>query len=124
MKFFVLALTALTLVACSNEADVASYNLSQSADNFGVVRRIVFVNGITDKYLLEIEGLCSIGDGKPPHSIGVTCKTGPNAYKKHYLGISNNVTWFAEQMEDAKVNVYHYKVTFNPSTIIPYVDVR
>lgn len=118
------ALTALTLAACSNEADVASYNLSQSADNFGVNRRIIFVNGITDKYLLSIEGLCSIGEGKAPKSVGVTCKVGPTQYKKHYLGLSDNVTYFAEQLEDAKVSVYHYRVTFNPSTVVPSIDVR
>jgi hypothetical protein len=121
-----LALLAIAtgLAACSNEADVASQNLSQSADNFGVNRRIVFVNGITDKYLLSIEGLCSIAPGSAAKSVAVTCKTGQGQYKKHLLGLSDNVTYFAEQLEDAKVSVYHYKVTFNPATIVPSIDVR
>lgn len=29
----------------------------------------------------------------------VTCKTGDGEYKKHYLGISDNVTYFVEQLD-------------------------
>ena len=54
---------ALSLAAC-NAADTASRNISYESDNFKVMRRIVFVNGITDKYLLSIEGLCSITKDK------------------------------------------------------------
>lgn len=119
------AVMGLALAACSNEADVASQNLSQAADNFGISRRIVFYNGITDKYMLEIEGLCSIGKGdSTPKEITVTCKTGPNDYKKHFLGLSDNVTFFSEQLDGAKVSTFHYRVTFNPTTIVPSVDVR
>jgi hypothetical protein len=116
---------ALALGACSREADVASYNISQAADNFGINRRIVFYNGITDKYMLEIEGLCSIGKGDSvPKEITVTCKTGPSEYKKHFLGLSDNVTFFSEQLDQAKVSAFHYRVTFNPATIVPSIDVR
>ena len=119
------AAAAAYLASCSNEADVASTNLSQAADNFGINRRIVFYNGITDKYLLEIEGLCSIGRGSSvPKEITVTRKTGPSDYKKHFLGLSDNVTFFSEQLDQAKVSAFHYRVTFNPATIIPSVDVR
>ena len=56
-KYLLLAAIGLAVgvSACSREADVASYNLSQAADNFGINRRIVFYNGITDKYMLEID---------------------------------------------------------------------
>jgi hypothetical protein len=113
------------LTGCSNEADVASSNISQAADNFGINRRIVFYNGITDKYMLEIEGLCSIGSGSSiSKEITVTCKTGPSEYKKHFLGLSDNVTFFSEQLDSAAVSTFHYRVTFNPATIIPSIDLR
>lgn len=54
-------LSLATLAACERPADVASRNLSYAADRFEVIRRIVFFNGITDKYLMSIEGLCSLG---------------------------------------------------------------
>lgn len=116
------AISAVALSACSREADVASYNLSREADRFQVNRRIVFFNGITDKYLMTIEGLCSLGNSDKPREITVTCKTGQSSYKKHFLGLSDNVSFFAEQLEDQKVSTYHYKVVFRPQTILPSVE--
>lgn len=114
----------LFLTACTSEADVASYNVSKSADQFEVVRRIVFYNGITGDYILSVEGLCSLGNSDKDGQLSVTCKTGNSSYKKHFLGLSDNVTYFAEQLEAAKVSPYHYKVIFKPSTIIPDIDIR
>ena len=101
-----------------------SYNLSNDSDNFCVMRRVVFVNGITDKYLLSIEGLCSITKDKEDAQLEVTCKTGDGEYKKHYLGIPDNVTYFVEQMDPASVDTYHYKVQFRPEELLPDVDVQ
>ena len=56
--------------------------------------------------------------------MSVTCKTGPTAFKKHFLGLSDNVTFFAEQLESKDVSVYHYRVIFKPQTIIPDIDFR
>lgn len=117
-----LALTGL-LAACS-DADVASSNLSKAADNFEIMRRVVFYNGITGGYILSIEGLCSLGNYDKAGTLSVTCKTGPAQYKKHFLGLSDNVTFFAEQVDPAGVDVYHYRVFFKPSAILPNVDVR
>lgn len=113
----------LSLGACT-PAQTASYNLSNDSDNFRVMRRVVFVNGITDKYLLSIEGLCSIEKDKEDAQLEVTCKTGDNEYKKHYLGISDNVTYFVEQMDPASVDTFHYKVQFRPEELLPDVDVQ
>lgn len=117
------ALAALSVAAC-NDADVASHNISRAADNFEISRRVVFYNGITDSYMLTIEGLCSLGNNDKPRELTVTCKTGPKAYKKHFLGLSDNVTFFVEQLEAAAVSAYHYRVVFKPQTIIPDVDFR
>lgn len=113
----------LSLGACT-PAQTASYNLSNDSDNFRVMRRVVFVNGITDKYLLSIEGLCSITKDKEDAQLEVTCKTGDGEYKKHYLGISDNVTYFVEQMDAVSVDTYHYKVQFRPEEMLPDVDVQ
>lgn len=111
------------LGGCTDDgADVASENLSKAADNFEVPRRIVFFNGITDTYLLTIEGRCSI-----THETGqleVTCKTGDKQYKKHFLGLSDNVSYFVEQSESIDVSEYHYRVTFRPEVIVPDIDLQ
>lgn len=124
-NLLIIALSALGLLtACERPADVASRNLSYAADRFEVNRRIVFFNGITDKYLMSIEGLCSIGNYDKSRELSVTCKTGANDYKKHFLGLSDNVSFFAEQIEDVKVSTYHYKVVFRPETIVPDVNLE
>ena len=124
MKIKYLAITALLGLTACNEADVASQNLSTAADNFQINRRIVFYNGITDTYMLTIEGLCSLGNSDRDGQLTVTCKTGPEAYKKHFLGLSDNVTYFVEQLDAANVSPYHYKVIFRPAQIIPDIDLK
>jgi hypothetical protein len=121
-KLIALGLVAGLLVGCAPDADIASRNLSRAADMFEIERRIVFYNGITSEYILTIEGLCSIGSGTSVESVAITCKTGQNEYKKHFLGLSDNVTYFAEQLEYAQVGVYHYRVIFKPQSILPNID--
>lgn len=112
------------LTGCARDADVASRNISIAADNFEVTRRIVFYNGITGEYVLVVEGLCSLGNDDPEYQLSVTCKTGPDSYKKHFLGLSDNVTYFAEQIETSQVDVYHYRVIFKPASIVPDIEVK
>ncbi len=124
MKRIIPALAMLALAACDNDANVASRNLSKAADQFEITRRIVFYNGITGDYILSVEGLCSLGNNDTAQRLSVTCKTGPNDFKKHFLGLSDNVTFFAEQIEPAKASVFHYRVIFKPAAIIPDIDFR
>jgi hypothetical protein len=125
-KFIVTMLAAVTVcgvAGCSSDADVASGNISKDADNFKVNRRIVAVNGITDKYILSVEGWCNIKVDSADHQLEVTCKVG-GGYKKHFVGLSDNTTYFVEQLDAANVSTDHYKVIFKPETIIPDVEAR
>jgi hypothetical protein len=124
MKKMTTVILAFGLLVGCNDADVASRNVSKAADNFEVNRRVVFYNGITGDYILTIEGLCSIGNNDTAGKLSVTCKVGPSSLKKHFLGLSDNVTFFAEHLEPTKASVYHYRVVFKPSVIIPDIDVR
>jgi len=119
-----LGLAALVVVGCDSDADVASANLSKAADQFEIGRRIVFYNGITDSYMLTIEGFCSLGNSDDPGELTVTCKTGPDEYKKNFLGLSDNVTYFVEQLDPADVSTQQYRVIFKPSVIIPEIDLQ
>lgn len=115
------AAVAALVGGCSRDADVASRNLSVAADQFELQRRIVFYNGITGGYMLAIEGLCSLGNDDKAGRLSVTCKVGPAAYKKHFLGLSDNVTFFVEQLEPSPVSPYRYRVVFKPDVIVPDV---
>jgi len=114
---------AIGVSACS-DADIASQNISKAADMFEINRRVVFYNGITGDYILSVEGLCSLGNNDKAREVTITCKTGPKAFKKHFLGLSDNVTFFAEQLETVDVSTYHYRVIFKPQTILPDIDFR
>ncbi len=114
---------ALGLGACT-DAEMASQNISKAADYFEINRRIIFYNGITDNYMLTIEGRCSIKKDNQDNQLEVTCKTSPTEYKKHFLGISDNVTYFVEQLEYANVSTYQYRVVFKPSAIMPDIEVK
>ena len=113
---------ALALGACSSDADVASKNLSKAAEQFEIERRVVFFNGITDEYMLTIEGRCSIADQAT--QLEVTCKLGPDQFKKHFLGLSDNVTYFVEQLEAADADEFRYRVIFKPESIVPNIDLE
>lgn len=112
--------TGLALTSCSSDADVVSENISKESDQFRINRRIVFYNGITDKYMLTIEGFCSIAPGD--RKLDVTCKTGSDQYKKHFLGLSDNVTFMVEQLDSANVSPDHYTVIFKPEVIVPSIQ--
>jgi hypothetical protein len=117
----ILAATAL-LSGCNDDADIASRNLSKAADNFEIVRRVVFYNGITGDYILSVQGLCSVSNNG--RSVAFTCKNDEGKYVKHMLGLSDNVTYFSEQLSASDVSVYQYRVTFKPDVILPDINIR
>jgi len=122
-KLLLLLIPVLLFTGCS-DADIASSNLSKAADQFEIDRRIIFYNGITGEYMLTIEGRCSLGNFDSANELSVTCKTGEKEFKKHYLGLSDNVTYFMEQLEPKGVDVNHYRVIFKPTSILPDIDLE
>jgi hypothetical protein len=118
----VVALAGLT--GCMSDADIASENVSKAADNFEVGRRVTVVNGITDKYLLVIEGYCSLGNSDKEREISVTCKdvTGYGGFKKYFVTLSDNVIVLTEQLQASQVSTERSRVVFKPESIIP--DIR
>jgi len=124
-KFIGLGVAALStcfvLSACTSEADTANQNLSKAADNFEVPRRIVGINGITDKVLFSVEGFCSItNDG---NKLDVICKVNKDGtVERTTLGLSDNVTYVSTQLGGVKVDLFRPRVIFRPETIVPNID--
>ena len=121
---FIAIFFSIALSGCAMDADVVSENLSKDANMFRVNRRIVFYNGITGEYMLQIEEYCSLGNNDTERQRTVTCKVGNDKYKKHFLGLSDNVTYFAEQIESKEEDPNHYKIISKPSTIIPDIEIK
>jgi hypothetical protein len=112
----------LALTACSSQSDTVSHNISNDADNYRIYRDIVFYNGITDKYIAEFKGYCSLGNDDKSGELTYTCKVGPDTYIKNFLGLSDNVTYFALQTVPSTADPYHYEVNFTPETVIPDIQ--
>lgn len=118
-KLILLTMVLLTILlsACS-AAETVSHNISKDSDEFRVTRRVVFYNSLTDTYIMEMIGNISV-DIDRDNVIEVIAKVGPDKYQKHYLGLSDNVTYTVEQLGTSDVSEYDYKLIFKPEKIIP-----
>ena len=119
-KFIAVTLAASVLAASvtgCREVDKVSYNVSQEADNFNVIRRLVVINARTDKPMFELVGAFSFELHN--RRIIATVETGKNQYKKYSVGLTDWTLWSVEDLEGASVDKYHYEVNFLPEMIIP-----
>lgn len=115
------AVGAITLASCSSsDADLASGNLSKAAEQFEVNRRITVVNGVTDKYVMLVEGRCSLEF--PEGRTEIVCKLENGTFVKHHVIMSDNVFIMSEQINGTVVDTDQYRVIFKPEVIIPNVD--
>lgn len=121
---FAMAFMLIAMLSGCTDASVASRNLSKGADQFEIFRRVVFYNGITDEYILMVEGYSSIKVDTVGNQLELTVKTGPGSFMKHFLGLSDNVTYFVEQIDPAMVETGQYRVIFKPSAIIPSIELK
>ena len=113
---------ALALAGCNDDATVARRNMTKAADNFELMRRIVFYNVRLGQNVVTVEGKCSIeyGSGRTEY----ICKVGDGKFIRNFLSDSNDIVAIVEQMDSVPVNVYHFRRTFKPQTIIPDIDFR
>jgi len=114
-------LTVVLLTACS-EADKVNYNMSKQADYFECERRITVYNARTDKVIFEAEGYMSISNNASKELV-ITCKTGPNAYKKNYVYLNDYTLYAVEDITGTHTDPYHYKFYFH-TEVLPSIEVR
>lgn len=124
ITIFILVLVAIFTTGCTSNADKVAKNISTEAEQFKVQRRIIGVNGITDKVEFVVEGRCSIeGDGLGNlAALIVICKQGPHDYRKHYIGMSDNMFFISTQLKGIDVSEYRTKVILKPQNIVPDLD--
>jgi hypothetical protein len=119
----VLIMGGLFMVGCDTQADRVSYNLSKEADSFNIVRQLTVINGITGDTLFQMSGRLSIDADVEDSQLEVVVEYEKGEYKKHFIGLSDNVTYVVEQLEVESVSNYKYTLNFNPKMWIP-VDVK
>ena len=124
--WFAAALLVCCVLAGCTEAERASYNLSQEADNFNDVRQITVINCLQGDVLFQMTGKMSITADPADNQLEVIVEDENGEYKKHFIGLSDNVTYVVEDITAENVSEYHYTLNFNPKMWIPvqvgYVD--
>ncbi|MDE7446151.1 MAG: hypothetical protein K2N15_10705 [Lachnospiraceae bacterium] len=118
--FLVLAVAASMLIGCSTESERVSYNLSQQADNFNVVRQLTVINCIEGDVLFQMTGKMSIKADTADNQLEIIVEDG-GTYVKHFVGLSDNVTYVVEDLHLGAnaVSKYRYTLNFNPNMWIP-----
>jgi len=116
-------LTMCIVIFCitgCRESAVVSMNISKEADNFNVVRRLTVINARTDSPMFELVGAFSLWNNDNDELV-ITCQTGPNEFKKHYVYLNKEWTLYVvEDLSGADVSPYHYEVNFLPEMIVPF----
>jgi len=116
---FIALMSLLMLTGCESEAEKVSYNLSQEADNFNVVRQLTVINCIEGDVLFQMTGKMSINADTEDNQLEAIVEDEDGSYKKHYIGLSDNVTYVLEDLGDNDVSKYKYTLNYNPKMWIP-----
>ena len=106
------------MVGCT-EANTVSTNISREADNFNVTRRLVVINGRTDTIIFSLVGNFSLTVDQEENQLEVIAEVRDGVYRKHFIGLSDEIQYFVEDVGDNEVSKYRYEVEFMPEKVIP-----
>lgn len=119
------AFFSLTITACT-EAERVSYNISKDADNFNQIRQLTVINCIKGDILFQMTGKMSITADVGENQLEIIVEDEYGRYKKHFVGLSDNVTYVVEDITSDTTDKYQYQLNFNPNMWIPvkpeYID--
>lgn len=120
-KVLALLLSVSTMFAFSgcSEASKVSHNLSLEADNFNDVRQVTVINCLQGDVLFQMTGKMSITADTSDNQLEVVVEDEKGEYKKHFIGLSDNVTYVVEDITAGDVSKYKYTLNFNPEMWIP-----
>lgn len=114
----IVLLAMVMLIGCT-EASNVSYNVSQEADNFNVLRRFAVINTRTDKVEFELIGAFSLDASEYP-KVSVIVEKEDGSYYKHIIGLNDDTFYVVEDLGGAEVNKYKYEVNYIPEQIVPF----
>lgn len=115
----IVAMAVLALTGCDTEASRVSYNLSQQADNFNDIRQITVINCLQGDVLFQMTGKISITADTTDNQLEIIVEDENGEYKKHFIGLSDNVTYVVEDITTGDVDKYKYTLNFNPKMWLP-----
>lgn len=113
-----LVLSMLVLLCGCQQSERVAYNISKEADNFNITRRLAVINARTDQPIFELVGNFALSNSN--NELVITCQTGPDAYKKHYVYLNEWTLYVVEDVGGADVTPYHYEINFLPEMFVPF----
>lgn len=122
IAFATVVVAAVLMVSCS-KADRVSHNLSREADEMNITRKVTVINGITNQTIFQATGQMSIEYVEERKQLNIIALDDEGNYKKHIIGISDNVSYVVEDVTGMKGIDTKYRMYFNPNMILP-VDVK
>lgn len=105
---------------CDTQANRVNSNITEEAENFNVYRRVTVINCIKGDTLFEIEGRMNIDADRSDNQLEIIVEVEDNKFKKHFIGLSDNVTYTVEDISGSEVSKYHYEINYNPNMWIPF----
>lgn len=112
--------SAVVFSGCEDESIRVNENITQQAQNFNVYRRVTVINCIKGDTLFTMEGLMNIEADRKDNQLEIIVETDKGEYKKHFIGLSDNVTYTVEDISGSQVSKYHYEINYNPNMWIPF----
>ena len=122
-KILILCVLFLVFVAftgCDTEANRVNYNITEEAENFNVYRRVTVINCIKGDTLFSMEGRMNIEADTADNQLEIIVEVADGEYKKHFIGLGNNVAYTVEDISGSEVSKYHYEINYNPNMWIPF----
>ena len=112
--------TCFLFAGCDTESERVDYNITTEAENFNVYRRVTVINCIKGDTLFSIDGRMNINADTKDHQLEITVEVAEGKYKKHFIGLSDNVTYTVEDISGSEVSKYHYEIKYNPNMWLPF----
>ena len=121
-KFIMICLLFVMLYSLTGctEAEKVQYNLTKEADNFNIVRQLTVINCLQGDVLFQMTGKMSITADMTDNQLEVIVEE-DGKYTKHFIGLSDNVTYVVEDLNLGanEVSQYKYTLNYNPKMWLP-----
>lgn len=121
VSVLITATLAAGIVSGCSEKDRVESNLTKEADNFNVVREVTVINCIEGDVLFQMSGRMAITADVDDKQLEIIVENNDGTYVKHFVGLSDNVTYVIEDLNlgENDVNKYQYTLNFNPNMWLP-----
>lgn len=108
------------LIGCDETMRVEE-NTTKQTDNFNIVRQVTVINCINGDVLFQMSGKMSITADVADNQLEILVEDN-GTYTKHFVGLSDNVTYVIEDLNLGAndISQYQYTLNFNPKMWLPY----